>query len=80
MAFTLPALPYPDNALEPHISQETLTYHYGKHHAGYVNKLNAAVDGTNQAKQVCSLVKPPAHHCPPFTACTESLHKLKTGC
>ena len=51
MAFTLPALPYPDNALEPHISQETLTYHYGKHHAGYVNKLNAAVEGTNQAKQ-----------------------------
>ena len=44
MAFTLPELPYAKDALAPHISQETLEYHYGKHHAGYVNKLNAAAE------------------------------------
>jgi superoxide dismutase, Fe-Mn family len=43
MAFELPALPYPQDALEPHISARTLSFHYGKHHAGYVKKLNAAV-------------------------------------
>ncbi len=40
MAFTLPELPYPLNGLEPHISAETLEYHYGKHHQTYVNNLN----------------------------------------
>jgi superoxide dismutase len=40
MAFELPALPYEQNALEPHISAETLEYHYGKHHKTYVDKLN----------------------------------------
>lgn len=49
MAFELPALPYEQNALEPHISAETLEYHYGKHHAGYVKKLNAMVEGTDMA-------------------------------
>ncbi|MDT8439673.1 MAG: Fe-Mn family superoxide dismutase [Wenzhouxiangellaceae bacterium] len=49
MAFALPALPYERNALEPHISAETLDYHYGKHHQTYVDKLNAAVDGTPDA-------------------------------
>ena len=44
MAFMLPELPYSKDALAPHISAETLEYHYGKHHAGYVNKLNAAVE------------------------------------
>jgi len=43
---TLPELPYPKNALEPHISAETLEYHYGKHHAGYVKKLNKQLPGT----------------------------------
>ena len=47
MAFELPALPYEKNALAPHISEETLEYHYGKHHATYVNKLNDAVKGTD---------------------------------
>ncbi|MDN7137569.1 superoxide dismutase [Fe] [Pseudidiomarina sp. 1APP75-27a] len=47
MAFELPALPYEKNALEPHISAETLEYHYGKHHAAYVSKLNDAVKGTD---------------------------------
>lgn len=46
MAFTLPELPYAKNALEPHISQETLEYHYGKHHAAYVNKLNSLIEGS----------------------------------
>ncbi len=49
MSFTLPDLPYAKNALEPHISAETLDYHYGKHHQAYVDKLNAAVEGTPEA-------------------------------
>ncbi|HHH10752.1 MAG TPA: superoxide dismutase [Fe], partial [Sorangium sp.] len=44
MAITLPELPYAKDALAPHISQETVTFHYGKHHAGYVNKLNAKIE------------------------------------
>ncbi|MBA2652388.1 MAG: superoxide dismutase [Fe] [Tatlockia sp.] len=46
MAFTLPALPYAMNALAPHISEETLEYHYGKHHSAYVNNLNKLVANT----------------------------------
>lgn len=46
MAFELPALPYELNALEPHISKETLEYHYGKHHQAYVTNLNNLVPGT----------------------------------
>jgi Fe-Mn family superoxide dismutase len=42
----LPKLPYPQNALEPHISAETLEYHYGKHHATYVTNLNKLIAGT----------------------------------
>ncbi|QFU01674.1 Superoxide dismutase [Fe] [Halomonas sp. THAF5a] len=49
MAFELPALPYDKNALEPHISAETLEYHYGKHHQTYVNKLNELTEGTAEA-------------------------------
>lgn len=49
MAFTLPPLPYALDALAPHISKETLEYHYGKHHQGYVNNLNKAVEGTELA-------------------------------
>jgi Fe-Mn family superoxide dismutase len=51
MAFELPALPYEKNALEPHISAETLEYHYGKHHATYVTKLNGLVEGTEMASK-----------------------------
>ncbi|MEW9798171.1 superoxide dismutase [Fe] [Alteromonas sp. CYL-A6] len=47
MAFELPALPYDKNALEPHISAETMDYHHGKHHATYVTKLNGLVEGTD---------------------------------
>ena len=46
MAFELPKLPYPLDALEPHISKKTLEFHYGKHHQGYVTKLNKAIPGT----------------------------------
>ena len=46
MPHELPNLPFEMNALEPHISEKTLSFHYGKHHAGYVAKLNAAVAGT----------------------------------
>lgn len=51
MAFELPALPYEKNALEPHISAETLEYHYGKHHQAYVTKLNDLTDGTEDANK-----------------------------
>jgi superoxide dismutase, Fe-Mn family len=46
MSFELPKLPYDLNALEPHISQKTLEYHYGKHHQTYVTNLNNLVPGT----------------------------------
>ena len=49
MAFSLPELPYAKNALEPHISAETLEYHYGKHHQTYVDKLNGMVEGSDLA-------------------------------
>lgn len=46
MSFELPPLPYEKNALAPHISEETLEYHYGKHHKTYVDKLNGLVPGS----------------------------------
>lgn len=46
MAFELPPLPYADNALEPTISAETISFHYGKHHQSYVTNLNNLVPGT----------------------------------
>jgi len=46
MSYTLPALPYALNALEPHVSQKTLEFHYGKHHQAYVTNLNNLVPGT----------------------------------
>ena len=49
MAFELPALPYAQDALAPHISAETLEYHYGKHHNTYVVNLNKLVEGTEFA-------------------------------
>jgi superoxide dismutase, Fe-Mn family len=49
MAHTLPELPYAMDALEPHISRETLEYHYGKHHRTYVDKLNGLIEGTEFA-------------------------------
>lgn len=49
MSFTLPELPYAMDALSPHISKETLEYHYGKHHNTYVTNLNKLVVGTEFA-------------------------------
>ena len=46
MTFTLPELPYAQNALEPYISANTLSFHYGKHHQAYVDNLNKLVAGT----------------------------------
>ncbi len=46
MTHTLMKLPFDQNALEPYISQETMQYHHGKHHAGYVNKLNILIKDT----------------------------------
>jgi Fe-Mn family superoxide dismutase len=46
MEHQLPALPYPKNALAPHISEETLEFHYGKHHQAYVTNLNNLIKGT----------------------------------
>lgn len=45
MAYSLPDLPYAKDALEPHIDAKTMEIHHGKHHAGYVAKLNAALEG-----------------------------------
>ena len=49
MAFEVPALPYAYDALEPHIDQATMQIHHDKHHQAYVDKLNAAVEGTDAA-------------------------------
>lgn len=49
MKIKQPSLPYAMNALEPHISQETLEYHYGKHHKAYVDKTNTLIEGTEYA-------------------------------
>ena len=58
MAFQLPALPYELNALEPHISQETLEFHHGKHHNTYVVKLNGLIEGTElENKSLEEIVK-----------------------
>ncbi|HGN1673189.1 TPA: superoxide dismutase [Fe] [Proteus mirabilis] len=58
MSFELPKLPYALDALEPHISKETLEYHYGKHHQTYVTNLNNLVKGTNlENKSLEELIK-----------------------
>ncbi len=58
MSFELPALPYGKNDLEPHISAETLDYHYGKHHNTYVVNLNNLVKGTEfEGKTLEEIVK-----------------------
>lgn len=51
MAFELPPLPYDLNALEPHISANTLSFHYGKHHQAYVTNLNGLIEGTELANK-----------------------------
>ena len=57
MAFTLPALPYAHDALEPHIDKQTMEIHHGKHHQAYVDNLNKAIAGTpNEGKSLEELV------------------------
>ena len=51
MAFELPALPYANDALAPHISAETIEYHYGRHHRAYVTNLNNLTEGKPEASQ-----------------------------
>ena len=51
MSFTLPELSYAKDALAPHISAETIEFHYGKHHQTYVDKLNGLVEGTELESQ-----------------------------
>jgi Fe-Mn family superoxide dismutase len=51
MAYTLPELPYPKDALEPHIDAKTMEIHHGKHHNAYVTNLNAALEGAGVAEQ-----------------------------
>jgi Fe-Mn family superoxide dismutase len=59
MAFTLPELPYPKDALAPHISAETLDFHHGKHHQAYVTKLNelVAADPSLAGKSLEDLIR-----------------------
>ncbi len=51
MAFVLPELPYAKDALQPHLSAETLDYHHGKHHNAYVTNLNNLIEGTDFASK-----------------------------
>ena len=58
MAFQLPSLPYSHGALEPHIDQQTMEIHHGKHHQAYVDNLNKAIAGTeHESKSLMELVK-----------------------
>src|ERR1700737_3086473 len=58
MAHQLPALPYPNNALEPHIDEQTMMIHHDRHHNAYVTNLNAALEGHAelQAKSIEALL------------------------
>ncbi|MBA2500704.1 MAG: superoxide dismutase [Chitinophagaceae bacterium] len=57
MAFTLPSLPYAQDALEPHIDKQTMEIHHGKHHQAYVDNLNKAIAGTdNENKSLDELI------------------------
>jgi len=58
MSFQLPDLSYDHDALEPHIDSKTMQIHHGKHHAGYTNKLNAAIEGTDlEGKSIDEILK-----------------------
>lgn len=55
MAYELPPLPYPTDALEPHIDARTMEIHHDKHHAAYVNNLNAAIEGNADLGQMSAI-------------------------
>ena len=58
MSFTLPKLDYSYDALEPHIDARTMEIHHSKHHQGYTNKLNAAIEGSeNESKDILDILK-----------------------
>jgi Fe-Mn family superoxide dismutase len=58
MSFQLPNLSYNHDALDPHIDSKTMQIHHGKHHAGYTNKLNAAIEGTDlEGKSIEEILK-----------------------
>ena len=61
MPIEFPALPYAIDALEPHVSVRTFEYHHGKHHKAYVDKLNAAIAGTDYAEQSLEEIIAAAH-------------------
>ncbi len=61
MSLTLSELPYAKDALEPHVSARTLEFHHGKHHKAYVDKLNAAIDGTDYSGQSLEAIIAAAH-------------------
>lgn len=66
--FTLPELPYAQEALEPYIDAETMGIHHGKHHAGYVNKLNAALEGHEWASADLNTILKSLEDKPEYTA------------
>ena len=56
MSFSLPKLEYSYDALEPHIDARTMEIHHSKHHQGYTNKLNAAIEGSeNESKDILAV-------------------------
>lgn len=57
MAIELPPLPYDQNALEPHISAQTVEIHFGKHHQGYVNKVNSALEKSGSQAELEEIVR-----------------------
>lgn len=61
--FELPALPYSFDALEPHIDARTMEIHHGKHHAGYTNNLNAAIEGSDlEGTSIASILSNISNH------------------
>ncbi|OAQ39149.1 superoxide dismutase [Pedobacter psychrophilus] len=62
MAFELPALPYASGALEPNIDQQTMEIHHDKHHAAYVNNLNAALEGKGDVGSIEDICKNISKH------------------
>ena len=65
MAYEVPDLPYDYNALEPHIDEQTMRIHHDKHHQAYVDKANAALEGTEWADKPVEEVLETSHRCPP---------------